>query len=244
MTFHDIAEALDQEWRRRSRRQNPIDRWAEHDPVLGADLAEVETRLADYRSDDGRAVLRGLVELAQNGDDDAAMLVTSSIITSLARRLSRKRRFHRVVDYDAFVGALWLAVTGPYSTRMHHLREEIVKRAWQNVWRESTPPQETGTRYDLEQLIGWGRARQRRLRMNEHPEAIAVTRATLTAAFDKLQRDDQLNQDGRLILEQIATDTATSAGDTPHARAAYRQRRLRTVTPLRTNPTLLTALTA
>ena len=43
--------------------------------------------------------------------------------------------------------------------------------AWPN------PAPQICTRYDLEQLIGWGRARQRRPRIDEQPEAIAVTKA-------------------------------------------------------------------
>jgi hypothetical protein len=244
MALNDIAEALDEEWRRRSRRDNPIGRWAERNQLLGNDLDELETRLANFRGDDGRAVLRALVELAQSGDYDAALVVTLSIITSLARRLRRRRRGTRIVDYDAFVGAVWVAVTGPYSTRMHHLREEIVRRAWQIVWRGTTPPQETCTRYDLEDLIGWGRARQRRPRIDESPETVAVTKVAITAAFDRLQRAGQLGDEARMLLEQIAADTPIPIGETRQARAAYRQRRLRTVTPLRTNSTLLTALTA
>ena len=85
MSLVTITADLEAQWQRTVRRHQPTIRWAAADPAIPADAAQLRARLADHFGTVGRDLLRRIVTLAADGDHDAALAATLTVLGRLVR---------------------------------------------------------------------------------------------------------------------------------------------------------------
>lgn len=264
MSLHTIITSLETDWTRRARRNRPQDRWAATHPALGVDLPELRQQLADGRTDTARSRFAELVDLARHGDQDAALLVTLSVLADMERyehrcisRNGAARASNRIHDYDTLAGAVWEALIASRSYKPAHLREDIIRQAWLITRRRTLSPsveipdQTIGTDPSFttqpddakKPLTRSAQMHTRhRLTVPSHDETVA-SRIAIDATLARLTACGKLTDRGRAVLESIADDRTGGHYSRGHSRA-FAQYRLRLVRPLRTSTELLDALTA
>lgn len=123
MNLQHITTDLDLTLRRHLRRTDTLQRWNEH---LGS-ACDIDTLYRQIRDTDrtvSHPVLAMFVDLAKQGDTDAAQAVT----VALLQRFADKQR-SKGGDWDGFAGHLFEAIVTCHSTHSTCLREIIERNA-------------------------------------------------------------------------------------------------------------------
>lgn len=236
MSLAAITADLETDWARRLRRDHPTRRWHAADAAVPADPVELRRRLDDRLSPAGRDLLGRIVTLAVDGDHDASLIATLTLLGRIVRceqRFTPSMSAH-CVDYRTFAAAVWEAVVTEPRPQRRWLAEAIAQRAWRSVRKDTCPYREQPTVEFRTQ-----RTERGGVRVDEQ----ATSQVALDALLDELVTDGSLNARGRRIVEHLAAGgdgLRRSPGRGPRAAATER---LRTVRPLR-HPAVRLALTA
>jgi len=254
-TLAHAHQQLEQDWRRRLRRNPPWARWAKHDHRLDVDEAQLRHTLAQ-RNPDARDTFRSLVRLAVAGDRAAATLLE---LVMLPKMVGVERRRGTTVNaeryaggYSSLAGTLWEAIVTTRNIEQRWLREDIERRAWRLLYKGHTPSRErdrveldADSRGTVDAIRGGTRTHRlvelARSGVNDDT-ALIDSRITWTQALERMTKTNELSPAGRQILERIMNGQQQPIRrNEPGGQAAKKQRE-RTFARLRSSQILLDSL--
>ena len=123
MNLQHITTDLDRTLRRRLRHSHSLKRWSEH-LRSATDIDTLYEQMRDVDRTVSHPVLAVLVDLAKQGDTDAAQAVTVALLQRFADKQGNKGG-----DWDGFAGHLYEAIVTCHSTQSTCLREIIERNA-------------------------------------------------------------------------------------------------------------------
>lgn len=199
MNLQHITSDLERTLRRHLRRTDTVQTWAEEHPALSLSIDKLLHQMRDTDRTTSHPVLAALVDLARNGDQHAAQLVTVGLLQKFADKEKT-----RGGTWDQFPGHLYEAIVTCHSTDSRCLRE-IIER---NALRRNLKTRTLGSR---EVSLDWVEG----LPSDElGPESTAlriVARAEVVNMIGRLVQEHRVNDSTRRVLHHIASgsDRAT-----------------------------------
>jgi hypothetical protein len=230
MSLHSVTTTLELTWQRAVRRHHPSVRWAEADPAIPAEPAELRRRLAAVFSADGRDLLARIVRLAAGGDEHAALAATLTVLDRQVRwetRLATARVSTVHVEHDVLAAAVWEAVVTEQRPERPFLHERLVQVAW----RAARKPVKQAQR----SLAVCGDVLERTVASGEDVAVAVATSVTITTLLDQLSAEGRLTGRGRGIVENLAAGGTGLRHDRPRRRRSAATERLRVVRRLRSD---------
>ncbi len=190
---------LDRTLRRELRRTDTLQRWAAAHPALQPSINTLLQQVRDLDRDISHPVLAALVDMAKEGDQHAAQLVTVGLVQKFADKEKAKGG-----TWDQFPGHLYEAIVTCYSTESRCLRE-IIER---NALRRNLKSRTLGSN---EVTLNWA---QRIPSNGPDPESMAVqsvARNEVLALVDRLASERRVTEATRRVLHHIAAGSDLSA---------------------------------
>jgi hypothetical protein len=237
MSLATTTAGLEVQWRRRLHDHPPRQRWADQHPVLDTDLDELRDRLADRDRDRSGPTLAALVQLARDGDNDAALLVTLAL---LPRMVNVEARYGEHRGYDELAGHLWEAVVTASNPQTRCLRECIERNVWRRHRRYRRSPKTT-----VPVNIGVDPRRRRYPYAEAAPDSTeddALAGHQAHAMLEQLTTTGTISPAAARLLEHLAADTDYRR--VGQSQEAARKQRWRTTSGLRAIPGLHEQLAA
>lgn len=218
MNLQHITTNLDNNLRRHLRRTDTLQQWAEHDPRLASSVGALYAQIRDLDRDVSHPVLAALVDLAKNGDNDAAQLVT----VALLQRFADKERT-KGGAWEQFPGHLYEAIATCHSTRSRCLREIIERNALRRNLKDRIAGADDIQLTHEELLVS----------VTPTPEDVVIhtdQRRSVRDRLDELVQQRALSETSQRILEHIIAGTDRSTipelQDRPSNTARTRCRRV------------------
>ena len=196
MNLQQITTDLDHTFRRQMRRTDTLNDWADKHHDLEPSIDTLLDRMRDLDRDISHPVLAALVDMAKEGDQHAAQLVTIGLLQKFADKEKAKGG-----TWDQFPGHLYEAIVTCYSTESRCLRE-IIER---NALRRNLKSRTLGSN---EVSLDWAD----RIPSNEpDPESVAVrsvARNEVLALVDRLASERRVSEATRRVLHHIAAGSS------------------------------------
>jgi len=195
MNLQQITTDLDRTLRRQLRRTDTLQNWANEHPALEPSIDALLDHMRDLDRDVSHPVLATLVDMAKDGDQHAAQLVTVGLLQKFADKEKAKGG-----TWDQFPGHLYEAIVTCYSTESRCLREIIERNALRrNLKSRSIGSNENG--------LEWA---DRIPSHDQGPESAAlqtVARDEVLVVVDRLARERCVTEATRRVLHHIAADS-------------------------------------
>lgn len=192
MNLQQITTDLDRTLRRQLRRTDTLQNWAHEHQALEPFIDTLLHQMRDLDRDVSHPVLAVLVDMAKEGDEHAAHLVTVGLLQKFADKEKAKGG-----TWDQFPGHLYEAIVTCYSTESRCLRE-IIER---NALRRNLKSRTLGSN---EVSLEWAD----RIPSDEaDPESVvvrSVAREEVIAMVDRLARERRVTEATRRVLHHIA----------------------------------------